>query len=362
MPTLKTPRFRLISGKRAVYLVLGILTLAYLIYQDSVQSHGEKLEEFGTHKYAEMTWFQKKLAMLRGEATALAPAPLNRGKRNHTFRATEMLAPDAAFDIQDYSCTGESLNFETGEKHTLGIVIPFRQRHKQLGEMVNYMEEFLEKQNVKAQFWIVNQLDEYRFNRGELLNIGATFAKEAGCDYIALHDVDLIPLKQELRYTYPAPGVYHVSAPGLHPKYKFSKFFGGIIIMRHEDFEGINGFSNEYWGWGKEDDEFRRRAILEGQLAYNRPPKLRSGMKHTFQHLHGEDELRDVARTDEQKEMFQFTRMYQGYNTTNADALCVKQTLAPNTRRKTIINFVNVALYCDKTLTPWCVDKEQKKK
>ena len=33
---------------------------------------------------------------------------------------------------------------------------------------------------------------------------------------------------------------------------------GGIVLMR-KDFVHINGFPNDFWGWGGEDDEFGDR-------------------------------------------------------------------------------------------------------
>jgi xylosylprotein 4-beta-galactosyltransferase len=90
----------------------------------------------------------------------------------------------------------------------------------------------------------VNQTDAWRFNRGSLLNAGSLVSEAFGCDYIALHDVDLLPNQPELNYHYPALGPYHVSAPGLHPKYKFSKFLGGILVMTRDHYVDVNGFSN----------------------------------------------------------------------------------------------------------------------
>lgn len=74
-----------------------------------------------------------------------------------------------------------------------------------------------------------------------------------------MHDVDLLPLNDKLDYGYPETGCYHVSSPNLHPKYHYSKYFGGILIITNKVFESVNGMSNKYWGWGLEDDEFYLR-------------------------------------------------------------------------------------------------------
>ena len=37
-------------------------------------------------------------------------------------------------------------------------------------------------------------------------------------------------------------------------------YFGGVAAWGGADFEAINGFPNNYWGWGGEDDEMMRRS------------------------------------------------------------------------------------------------------
>ena len=35
-------------------------------------------------------------------------------------------------------------------------------------------------------------------------------------------------------------------------------------MIHREDFEAINGYSNDYWDWGAEDDNLRKRCRAEG--------------------------------------------------------------------------------------------------
>ena len=79
----------------------------------------------------------------------------------------------------------------------------------------------------------------YRFNRASLVNVGFLENKDE-CDYIAMHDVDLLPLNPDLNYGYPASGPFHVAAPGLHPKYNYNKFIGGILLINREHFVKVN--------------------------------------------------------------------------------------------------------------------------
>lgn len=51
-------------------------------------------------------------------------------------------------------------------------------------------------------------------------------------DYIAMHDVDLLPLNPALDYHYPPTGhVNHIAAPHLHPRYHYASFIGGILLI-----------------------------------------------------------------------------------------------------------------------------------
>lgn len=77
-----------------------------------------------------------------------------------------------------------------------------------------------------------------RFNRASLLNVGFLEARN-NCDYIAMHDVDLLPLNKDLYYGFPEKGPFHVSAPFLHPKYHYKTFVGGILLMSVAQFEKV---------------------------------------------------------------------------------------------------------------------------
>ena len=63
---------------------------------------------------------------------------------------------------------------------------------------------------------------------------------ESTFDYIAIHDVDLIPENKNITYSYPNLGPYHVSAPGLHPKYNYEKFLGGILLITKDHFRAVS--------------------------------------------------------------------------------------------------------------------------
>jgi predicted glycosyltransferase involved in capsule biosynthesis len=39
----------------------------------------------------------------------------------------------------------------------------------------------------------------------------------------------------------------------------YADIFGGVSALRRDHFERVNGFSNEFWGWGGEDDDMANR-------------------------------------------------------------------------------------------------------
>ena len=55
-----------------------------------------------------------------------------------------------------------------------------------------------------------------------------------------MHDVDLLPLNNDLNYDYPELGPFHVAGPDLHPKYHYKKFVGGILLLNIDHFRTVS--------------------------------------------------------------------------------------------------------------------------
>ncbi|KAJ8316960.1 hypothetical protein KUTeg_004864 [Tegillarca granosa] len=157
-----------------------------------------------------------------------------------TSRATKLM------DIEDEKSWGP---------HKMAVVVPFRDRIEALVEFAPFMHNYLNKRKIRHAFYVINQGDNFRFNRGALINIGYIESR-AECDHICMHDVDTIPVNPNITYPYPEKGPFHVSSPDIHPRNHYKSFVGGILIIRNEHFKELNGFSNRYWGWGAEDDDF----------------------------------------------------------------------------------------------------------
>lgn len=78
-----------------------------------------------------------------------------------------------------------------------------------------------------------------RFNRASLINVGFL---ESGndTDYIAMHDVDLMPLNEQLDYSFPEAGPFHVASPELHPLYHYKTYVGGILLLTKRHYEMVS--------------------------------------------------------------------------------------------------------------------------
>ncbi|CAH1734188.1 unnamed protein product [Chironomus riparius] len=252
-------------------------------------------------------------------------------------------------DVQNkkyYNSIINSLNI--GNKKKLAIVVPFRDRFDELLEFAPHMNKFLTEQGVPHHIFIVNQIDRFRFNRAALINVGFLFVKDH-FDYIAMHDVDLLPINKDLKYEYPESPL-HIAAPGLHPKYHYPSFIGGILLLKNDHFELVNGMSTKYWGWGLEDDEFYVR-LKDAGLEIIRPQNIKTNMTNTFVHNH--DRLhrrRDTLKCYNQKEETRKRDRKTGLNTMKYNINARKELDIDGVR----VTVLNVKLECDKNLTPWC--------
>lgn len=146
------------------------------------------------------------------------------------------------------------------------IIIPFREsdqtnktRTKQLERLVKYFNTYLK--GIDYMIYVIEQSnDKRKFNRGALLNIGFVAARDDGCNIFVFHDVDLLPSEELKEYYTQLPGSQPVHIAAVWDRYnKNPNYFGGIVVFNGETFKKINGYPNNFWGWGGEDDELYNR-------------------------------------------------------------------------------------------------------
>jgi len=183
--------------------------------------------------------------------------------------------------------------------HKLGVVVPYRDREPHLRFFVPYLFNFLTNQEIEHRIVIVEQhLHDKLFNRAKLMNVGYDIAKD-DCDYFVFHDVDLIP--EVADYSYPKCPT-HMSAYCSQFNYQlpYETIFGGVSMFTKEDFIKVNGYSNEYWGWGAEDDDMYNRCEREG-TGFERRHNRYISLAHEKQTLTHQDYMKNIERLQAQK-------------------------------------------------------------
>lgn len=82
------------------------------------------------------------------------------------------------------------------------IIVPYRDRLKNLQLFMRNIHPFLDKQNIYYGIYVIEPVDSLKFNRGSLINIGYREAsKDEYWDCFIFHDVDLLPENQLNLYT-----------------------------------------------------------------------------------------------------------------------------------------------------------------
>ncbi|XP_064135296.1 beta-1,4-galactosyltransferase 7 isoform X2 [Loxodonta africana] len=120
--------------------------------------------------------------------------------------------------------------------HRLAVLVPFRERFEELLVFVPHLHRFLSRKKIQHHIYVLNQVDHFRFNRAALINVGFLESSNS-TDYIAMHDVDLLPLNEELDYGFPEAGPFHVASPELHPLYHYKTYVGGILLLSKQHYQ-----------------------------------------------------------------------------------------------------------------------------
>lgn len=159
------------------------------------------------------------------------------------------------------------------------IVLPFKDKNGKyktaLNSFIDTFFNYVETQLSNFEIIIVEQLDgsintnlphrysslarhkdEEFFNLGRTINIGFDIIKNNNDvkddDILFFHPVDLLP--KNVNYNIINTTKFFES---IHPSENYYHY--KLIGFKISDFETVNGFSNEYWGWGLEDDDMIHR-------------------------------------------------------------------------------------------------------
>ena len=187
----------------------------------------------------------------------------------------------------------------------LSIVVPYRKREEHLKQFVPHMEEYLKKEKIPFHIYIVHQADDKPFNRAKLLNVG--FKESEDFDYFAFHDVDMLPVDSDYSYV-DIPTHLATRAEQFGWRLPYEGYFGGVTLFDRENFIKINGYSNEYWGGGAEDDDVLFRCSVLEVPASRKDCSYRSLSHDRFipQDLYNENlrKLRDIQTNATKEKIF----------------------------------------------------------
>ncbi|KAI3379513.1 hypothetical protein SNEBB_010044 [Seison nebaliae] len=171
---------------------------------------------------------------------------------------------------------GRSWPTDCHQPNKLAIIVCYRNREDQLRTFLSNLHPFLRKQNLDYTIVVVEQMKGSTFNRGLLFNIGFIETKKLfpATNCFIFHDVDLIPEDDRNLYICgDFPRHLTVSIDTHFHKLQYETLFGGATAFTGEQFVGAFGFSNEFWGWGGEDDDLYSRVVKVLGSRISRYPK-----------------------------------------------------------------------------------------
>lgn len=186
----------------------------------------------------------------------------------------------------------------------LNIFCPYRNREKIYEDFISHYRSFFPDSRI----FMLEQADNRRFKRGQLMNAGFNGLIKSGMDFVNMLFVDLdirlkypisfesyltshnkviIPFNELLLYDFVSVGKY---LPLKQKSYFLNAPDGGVTLFTKDIFTKCNGFSNLYIGWGREDSEFVRR---------NQVVRIPNKMIHLEHERHGEWKTLEFKRNDD---------------------------------------------------------------
>ena len=155
----------------------------------------------------------------------------------------------------------------------LAVILPYNEHH-----IENFTEHFrtmVPEGDIYYKLIFMKQKSNRPLNKGKLFNIGYMLHKDK-FDYFCFHDSDLIPISDECDYSYTEKpislvGMRHPITFGDQENIEdfdnytlpYDEYFGGATLFSKENFQQVNGYSNEYWGVGYEDYDLLLRCVVK---------------------------------------------------------------------------------------------------
>jgi hypothetical protein len=214
------------------------------------------------------------------------------------------------------------------------IIIPYRDRQEHLEALLPRLQEVFAEKDYEI---IVSEQNDWdNFSLSNTQNVAAQYATG---NIIVLHQVDYYPT-DDVSYDIadqpilPArKGIFvnpdltkrsYEDIPGGYRKWEMGiddNFYGGVVVMRKEHWDKINGLNPLYKGWGNEDEDLRERLKWAGYT----PKRNEIGTYYCLYH----DDNGDMSKKDieHQKDFIEGRQIYAnayqfrhlGYKNVQAD-------------------------------------------
>lgn len=155
----------------------------------------------------------------------------------------------------------------------LAVIAPYNE--KLIENFTDHFSAVVKQEGFYYKIFFIKQKSNRPLNKGKLFNIGFSLVKDK-FDYFCFHDVDFIPISN-FDYTPSEQPIclYEKVLPvefGQHDSIEDTSdfdvitdsHFGGAVLFDKNQFQTINGYSNDYWGLGYEDRDLLVRMITKG--------------------------------------------------------------------------------------------------
>ena len=164
----------------------------------------------------------------------------------------------------------------SSKKREMSIAIISIYRNNKENTRQQHKDKFLKQISVLKKYgnfdvYLIEQSsDNCKFNIGKLKNIGFQKAIQSKkkYDFFIFTDADIIPDKKLAPYYFKVrKGISLLATRGT--RYQQSEcFFGSCLGFDKKSYQQINGYPNNFWGWGGEDEAILIRANLNNINIY----------------------------------------------------------------------------------------------
>jgi beta-1,4-galactosyltransferase 1 len=171
-------------------------------------------------------------------------------------------------------------------RHRVAILVPARDRQQHLQQFLFNMHPIFVRQQLSYGIYVVEPVKTIPYNKALTYNIAFLESNRDtnnSWDCHTFHDVDMLPFNDHTLYNCPQnptllsskikkngplrflqPSSVAYWGPSCIKSFilrsKNEGYFGGAVIMKPNQFIDINGYSNLFFGWGR-----------EGQLGFFQP-------------------------------------------------------------------------------------------